>query len=95
MRMNKPEKIELLSKLERPILEHPAEEQPEEEATCPRQVQFSCWDFPEGLGPMHRRTGRGGGSPPSFFGQSGNIRSTVGQFWFEIKKNGTNSVNFG
>ena len=47
---------------------------------------------------IHRRTGRGGGgggSPPSFFGQSGNIRSTVGQFWFEIKKNGTNSVNFG
>jgi hypothetical protein len=39
--------------------------------------------------------GGGGGSPPSFFGQSGNIRSTVGQFWFEIKKNGTNSVNFG
>jgi hypothetical protein len=39
----------------------------------------------------HRRTGRGGGgggSPPSFFGQSGNIRSTVGQFWFEIKKMG-------
>ena len=48
----------------------------------------------------HGRTGRGGGggaSPPSLLGkqsQSGNIRSTVGQYWLIIKKNGTNSVNF-
>ena len=50
---------------------------------------------------MHGRTGRGGGggaSPPSLFGkqsQSGNIRSTVGQYWLIIKKNGTNSVGGG
>ena len=48
----------------------------------------------------HGRTGRGGGggaSPPRLLGkqsQSGNIRSTVGQYWLSIKKNGTNSVNF-
>jgi hypothetical protein len=39
----------------------------------------------------------GGASPPSLLGkqsQSGNIRSTVGQYWLSIKKNGTNSVNF-
>jgi hypothetical protein len=46
----------------------------------------------------HGRTGRGGGSPPpSLLGkqsQSGNIRSTVGQYWLIIKINGTNSVNF-
>jgi hypothetical protein len=50
----------------------------------------------------HGRTGLGGGGgapapPPSLLGkqsQSGNIRSTVGQYWLIIKKNGTNSVNF-
>ena len=48
----------------------------------------------------HGRTGRGGGggaSPPSLLGkqsQSGNIRSTVGQYWLIIKKSGTNYVNF-
>ena len=48
----------------------------------------------------HGRTGRGGGggaSPPILLGkqsQSSNIRSTVGQYWRIIKKNGTNSVNF-
>jgi hypothetical protein len=41
--------------------------------------------------------GGGGASPPSLLGkqsQSGNIRSTVGQYWLNLKKNGTNSVNF-
>ena len=48
--------------------------------------------------------GEGGGSPPVcwtnkasraiFASQSGNIRFTVGQYWFIIKINGTNSVNF-
>ena len=41
--------------------------------------------------------GGGGASPPSLLGkqrQSGNIRSTVGQYWLIIKKNGTNSVHF-
>jgi hypothetical protein len=35
--------------------------------------------------------------PPSLLGkqsQSGNIRSTVGQYWLIIKKNGQNSVKF-
>ena len=43
------------------------------------------------------RAGGGGASPPSLLGkqsQSGNIRSTVGQYWLIIKKYGTNSVNF-
>ena len=38
-----------------------------------------------------------GGGGPSLLGkqsQSGNIRSTVGQYSLNIKKNGTNSVNF-
>ena len=41
--------------------------------------------------------GGGGASPPSLLGKqslSGNICSTVGQYWLIIKKNGTNSVNF-
>jgi hypothetical protein len=41
--------------------------------------------------------GGGGRQPPSLLGkqsQSGNIRSTVGQYWLIIKKNGKNSVNF-
>jgi hypothetical protein len=53
------------------------------------------------LAERHGRTGRGGGgggaSPPSLLGkqsQSGNIRSTVGQYWLNMGKNGTNSVNF-
>ena len=36
-------------------------------------------------------------APPSLLGKqskSGNIRSTVGQYWLIIKKNGTNCVNF-
>jgi hypothetical protein len=39
----------------------------------------------------------GGRQPPSLLGkqsQSGNIRSTVGQYWLIIKKNGTNSLTF-
>jgi hypothetical protein len=34
--------------------------------------------------------------PPSLLGKQsrGNIRSTVGQYWLIIKKNGTNSVHF-
>jgi hypothetical protein len=37
----------------------------------------------------HGRTGRGRRQPPSLLGkqsQSGNIRSTVGQYWLFIKK---------
>ena len=44
----------------------------------------------------YRAWGRGGGGA-SLLGkqsQSGNIRSTVGQYWLIIKKNVTNSVNF-
>ena len=36
----------------------------------------------------------GGGGGLGKQSQSGNIRSTVGQYWLIIKKNGTNSVNF-
>ena len=31
---------------------------------------------------------------PNGQSKSGNIRSTVGQYWLIIKKNGTNCVNF-
>ena len=44
-----------------------------------------------------RGVGGGSASPPSLLGkqsQSGNIRSTVGQYWLIIKKNGTDSVSF-
>jgi hypothetical protein len=71
-------------------------------------MRTKCWNLPPwnawyslvGLTRFHGRTGRGGGggaSPPSLLGkqsQSDNIRSTVGQYWLIIKKNGTNSVNF-
>jgi hypothetical protein len=61
---------------------------------------FLCASYRPIWSCQHGRTGRGGGggaSSPSLLGkqsQSGNIRSTVGQYWLIIKKNGTNSVNF-